>query len=806
MKKIYLILYFALVSFLSCLGQSNMPYFMRYSYNGDTIYHNISNLRDLFISPNEHELRNKEYEREETPISQMDTVFIYQDHFKNMISDNTYWDEIAFSTEQIYFYKESKQTGLPSDLLIVMASDTLPDGKYLYVSYNVAGIPNYINFNGDHFFYVEDYYNDYANVIIINSDSSFFSLDSLYTGWSSQVNSKRIMTRSGYTQTNLQNGVSLLNHAIGGATMMAGGFGILVGCSMLVPGANIAVGSIIALAGTATFISGALTTARATDQLISDGTHTEGFDVASLILGSAGTVGGLANGASVAETTLDLALNGTWEDLQKIVDQRADYSEAYNRTKNMMESRLTAGSVQLIGINEGSVRINANVTRKMNPNDYWGIFISKDEDALKVNDCATVSNAQTGNYHCDFSGLEQVETYYYRAYYYASEFENTEFNPNFVSGIKSFIMPGVKTLTYTPVNKNEYNIRGKVVWNKSTSQRIVGICYSTTKENPTISDAHSELEFSEDGTYTINVNLDGELYYYRAYAYMNGEIVYGKPDILTNERLILEKFYRDTNGDSWTNNKNWCSDKPLNEWYGVSMDGNFVNYIDLTSNNLTGSGTLRGMKVLHDLWIENNNMESITISDCPNFQICYHSLTTDDKLKLKSYNITNCGKSAAYVDFYDIFSAAEEGYTCYYTHENWLGSSNARTEIDTIRINHHYSCHQTFFNNLSANYIEFQNLEDFGRIFFEDVSCDVISFKNCIFPDQGIIIKDYNSTVNTLILDNVRIEGGGFGNASYYKIYNTTFGESWGNEYITIPYFEGTHQQLMDYLYPDDNY
>lgn len=54
---------------------------------------------------------------------------------------------------------------------------------------------------------------------------------------------------------------------------------------------------------------------------------------------------------------------------------------------------------------------------------------------------------------------------------------------------------------------------------------------------------------------------------------------------------ILVALYDATNGDNWTNNDNWCTDKPLSEWYGVTMDyyNEKVILLNLSDNNLTGT-------------------------------------------------------------------------------------------------------------------------------------------------------------------------------------------------------------------------
>ena len=50
----------------------------------------------------------------------------------------------------------------------------------------------------------------------------------------------------------------------------------------------------------------------------------------------------------------------------------------------------------------------------------------------------------------------------------------------------------------------------------------------------------------------------------------------------------LMTFYNATGGENWTNNTNWGSDKPFNEWYGLDADGKNIYSISLANNNLTG--------------------------------------------------------------------------------------------------------------------------------------------------------------------------------------------------------------------------
>lgn len=66
---------------------------------------------------------------------------------------------------------------------------------------------------------------------------------------------------------------------------------------------------------------------------------------------------------------------------------------------------------------------------------------------------------------------------------------------------------------------------------------------------------------------------------------------------IAKEREILIKFYYATNGDQWENNTNWCSDKPVGEWYGVETHYDGLVYkmrfvyndpANFNGNNLSG--------------------------------------------------------------------------------------------------------------------------------------------------------------------------------------------------------------------------
>ena len=60
--------------------------------------------------------------------------------------------------------------------------------------------------------------------------------------------------------------------------------------------------------------------------------------------------------------------------------------------------------------------------------------------------------------------------------------------------------------------------------------------------------------------------------------------------VTNSDRAALVALYEATDGPNWTNNESWLTDKPLGDWYGVSVDDQGrVTVLWLAGNNLTGS-------------------------------------------------------------------------------------------------------------------------------------------------------------------------------------------------------------------------
>ena len=56
------------------------------------------------------------------------------------------------------------------------------------------------------------------------------------------------------------------------------------------------------------------------------------------------------------------------------------------------------------------------------------------------------------------------------------------------------------------------------------------------------------------------------------------------------EREFLVDLYEKTHGDGWKRNDNWCTDAPVNTWYGITVDekSGTLETLDLHDNNLRG--------------------------------------------------------------------------------------------------------------------------------------------------------------------------------------------------------------------------
>ena len=91
-------------------------------------------------------------------------------------------------------------------------------------------------------------------------------------------------------------------------------------------------------------------------------------------------------------------------------------------------------------------------------------------------------------------------------------------------------------------------------------------------------------------------------------------------------RNKLIQLYRDTNGQNWHRNENWCTDKPLEEWAGIFLIRKGeelygpveedLYWIDLCDNNLEGKIDLSRCPSLGVFDCACNNITSLDVSNC----------------------------------------------------------------------------------------------------------------------------------------------------------------------------------------------
>lgn len=136
------------------------------------------------------------------------------------------------------------------------------------------------------------------------------------------------------------------------------------------------------------------------------------------------------------------------------------------------------------------------------------------------------------------------------------------------------------------------------------------------------------------GGYELNVNVMGK----------DEEIISQAtftPTVRNRDREILEAFYHSANGKNWPRQDNWCTDAPLNEWYGIdtNQEGR-VTRISLdgmeTDEYILGTADFRGLDMLEYLYL-GGNITSLNLADCVSLKVLYASY-----IGLSELNVAGC--------------------------------------------------------------------------------------------------------------------------------------------------------------------
>ena len=107
-----------------------------------------------------------------------------------------------------------------------------------------------------------------------------------------------------------------------------------------------------------------------------------------------------------------------------------------------------------------------------------------------------------------------------------------------------------------------------------------------------------------------------------------GLISEGRAESLTADRAALVVVYNATDGPNWSNNQNWLSNEPLDEWHGVTVQNGRVTELKLDNNQLTGAipAELGDLANLQNLFLDNNQLTGAIpaeLGDLANLQNLY---------------------------------------------------------------------------------------------------------------------------------------------------------------------------------------
>lgn len=235
------------------------------------------------------------------------------------------------------------------------------------------------------------------------------------------------------------------------------------------------------------------------------------------------------------------------------------------------------------------------------------------------------------------SGIQQVRAVV------INSITNTEVSEPviFTAKIKGII---VETGSATNITATSATLSGTVLTSDDEESDSYGICYSTHNDPTDVDRNIVEATSNQDGTFSVTLSslTTGTTYYWCAYAYYNGTYVWGKVKSFTpvgSDRDILVALYEATGGENWVNKTKWCTDRPLNEWYGIeaTADGK-VTDIDLRNNGLTGAMDLKGLLALEGFVCDKNQVTSIDLSGCYNLR----NVNCHNNPNLTSVDVSNC--------------------------------------------------------------------------------------------------------------------------------------------------------------------
>lgn len=209
------------------------------------------------------------------------------------------------------------------------------------------------------------------------------------------------------------------------------------------------------------------------------------------------------------------------------------------------------------------------------------------------------------------------------------------------------LLPNIHEMNYEKRNNNKkLAVKGNIVGQNTSliCSRQEGVAlFEKGEDNPVQVSPVQKGTKAPTGEMLFNISNDKSYEISPYVVTVDNVVVFGKRMPIDNDeidddeiRSVLETLYYQTNGDNWTNNDNWCTDKPLGAWYGIKQynggyninlaDNNLCGYIkiantdEIASLNVSGnqisSIEIEGLSSLSSLICDNNNLSSLNISEC----------------------------------------------------------------------------------------------------------------------------------------------------------------------------------------------
>ena len=142
--------------------------------------------------------------------------------------------------------------------------------------------------------------------------------------------------------------------------------------------------------------------------------------------------------------------------------------------------------------------------------------------------------------------------------------------------------PRPATLTVSPPTAElaalgaSVQLRAEVRDQNGQVMAVAAVTWASSKASVATVDASGLVTGAGNGTATVTATASS--------AVGRSEITVAYP-----ERAALVALYEATGGPDWVNNDNWLTDAPLEDWYGVEVDGRGrVSRLSLSANSLTG--------------------------------------------------------------------------------------------------------------------------------------------------------------------------------------------------------------------------